>query len=194
MDPKTGFNSISKTFHSLRPPLNLPPPHANISAATYTFSLHHSDSNTFLIDSTTSHKLSYSTFIQRYKTLAQNLTLRGLTKHHTALILSPNLLQVPILYFALLSIGVVVSPTNPISTPSEISHLVNLSKPVIAFTTSFLSHKLPKLAFGTILIDSPEFDSLTTEADVSSTVSPPEVSQSDVAVILYSSGITIRKI
>lgn len=84
----------------------------------------------------------------------------------------------------------VVSPTNPISTPSEISHLVNLSKPVIAFTTSFLSHKLPKLAFGTILIDSPEFVSLTTETDVTSTVSPPEVSQSDVAVILYSSGTT----
>ncbi|KAK2413641.1 4-coumarate--CoA ligase [Trifolium repens] len=195
MDPKTGFNSISRTFQTLRPPLNLPPPHATISAATYTLSLHHkspfSSSSIFLIDSTTSHQLSYSIFIQRSKTLAKNLTLRGLTKHHTALILSPNIFQVPILYFALLSIGVVVSPANPISSPSDISHFINLSKPVIAFTTSFYG-KLPKLPLGTILIDSPEFDSLTTEEtkDNSPTAALPEVSQSDVAVILYSSGTT----
>ncbi|KAK2360052.1 4-coumarate--CoA ligase [Trifolium repens] len=194
MDPKTGFNSISRTFQTLRPPLNLPPPHATISAATYTLSLHHkspfSSSSTFLIDSTTSHQLSYSIFIQRSKTLAINLTLRGLTKHHTALILSPNIYQVPILFFALLSIGVVVSPANPISSPSDISHFINLSKPVIAFTTSFYG-KLPKLPLGTILIDSPEFESLTTEAKGnSSTAVLPEVSQSDVAAILYSSGTT----
>jgi acyl-coenzyme A synthetase/AMP-(fatty) acid ligase len=194
MDPKTGFNSISRTFQTLRPPLNLPPPHATISAATYTLSLHHkspfSSSSIFLIDSTTSHQLSYSIFIQRPKTLAINLTLRGLTKHHTALILSPNIFQVPILYFALLSIGVIVSPANPISSPSDISHFINLSKPVIAFTTSFYG-KLPKLPLGTILIDSPEFESLTTEAKGnSSTAVLPEVSQSDVAAILYSSGTT----
>jgi acyl-coenzyme A synthetase/AMP-(fatty) acid ligase len=106
------------------------------------------------------------------------------------LILSPNIYQVPILFFALLSIGVVVSPANPISSPSDISHFINLSKPVIAFTTSFYG-KLPKLPLGTILIDSPEFESLTTEAKGnSSTAVLPEVSQSDVAAILYSSGTT----
>ncbi|CAK8541138.1 unnamed protein product [Lathyrus sativus] len=193
MDPKSGFNSISKTFHSLRPPLNLPPPHATISAATYILSLRHkspfSDSLPFLVDSTTSYQISHSSFIQRSKTLATNLTtLHGLTKNHTALVLSPNIIQVPILYFALLSIGVVVSPVNPASSPSEISHLINLSKPVIAFTTSVSFHKLPKLPFGTILIDSPEFDSLMTE-DNTSPVSPV-VNQSDVAAILYSSGTT----
>lgn len=82
----------------------------------------------------------------------------------------------------------VVSPVNPVYTPSEISHFLNLSKPVIAFTTSFLSHKLPKFSLGTILLDSSEFDSLTTEA-VSSTALP-EVNQLDVAAILYSSGTT----
>ncbi|CAJ2669609.1 unnamed protein product [Trifolium pratense] len=197
MDPKTGFNSISRTFQTLRPPLNLPPPHATISAATYILSLHYKSpfpsSSTLLIDSSTSHQLSYSNIIQRSKTLAKNLTLRGLTKHHTALILSPNIFQVPILYFALLSIGVVISPANPISTTSDISHFINLSKPVIAFTTSF-NRKLPKLPLGTILIDSPEFESLTTEvkgnSNSSTTAVLPEVSQSDVAAILYSSGTT----
>ncbi|CAI8612206.1 unnamed protein product [Vicia faba] len=193
MDPKSGFNSVSRTFHSLRPSLNLPPPHTTISTATYILSLRHKspspDSLTFLIDSTTSYRISHSNFIQRSQTLATNLiTLHGLTKNHTALVLSPNIIQVPILYFALLSIGVVVSPVNPASTPSEISHLINLSKPIIAFTTSFSFHNLPKLPLGMILIDSPEFDSLTMEGSTSPV--SPVVNQSDVAAILYSSGTT----
>jgi 4-coumarate--CoA ligase len=46
------------------------------------------------------------------------------------------LVQVLILYFSLLSLGVVISPANPISTDSEISWLVHLCNPVIAFATS----------------------------------------------------------
>lgn len=197
VDPKSGFNPASRTFHSLRPPLNLPPPNATISAASYTLSLRRnspwSDSVPALIDSATRHKISYSEFIHRSHTLASNLTtLRGLTKGHTAFVLSPNLIQVPILYFALLSIGVVLSPANPTSTPSEISHLLTLSKPVIAFATSFSAHKLPHLRLGTILIDSAEFDSLMNIATTPSNSLPmiSEVSQSDVAAILYSSGTT----
>ncbi|XP_061344468.1 4-coumarate--CoA ligase-like 9 [Gastrolobium bilobum] len=195
VDPKSGFNTASRTFHSLKPPLNLPPPHANISAAAYTLSLRRnspwSDSVIALVDSATSHQLSYSDLIQRSETLATNLTtLYGLTKGQTAFILSPNLIQVPILYFALLSIGVVVSPANPISTRSEISHLLNLCEPVIAFATSFSAPKLPKLRLGTILLDSPEFDSLTTTTAASIPRGGVEVSQSDVAAVLYSSGTT----
>lgn len=195
MDSNSGFNSASRTFHSLRPPLNLPPPSATLSAAAYTLSLRRnspwSDSEIALIDSATSHQLTYSDFIQRSQNLASNLAnLHGLTKGHTAFILSPNLTQVPILYFALLSIGVVLSPANPASTRSEISHLLALSKPVIAFATSFSAHKLPNLPLRTILLDSPEFDSLMTA--VASSAAPPaeEVRQSDLAVVLYSSGTT----
>ncbi|KAJ1427510.1 AMP-dependent synthetase/ligase [Sesbania bispinosa] len=194
VDPKSGFNSASKIFHSLRRPLNLPPSNATISAAAYTLSLRHnspwSDSVIALIDSATCHQLSYSDFIHCSQTLATNLTtLHGLTKGHTAFILSPNLIQVPILYLALLSIGVVLSPANPTSTRSEISNLLKLSQPVIAFTTSFSANKLQSLPLGTILLDSPEFDSLLKTA---SSIPPPnaEVSQSDVAAVLYSSGTT----
>jgi acyl-CoA synthetase (AMP-forming)/AMP-acid ligase II len=85
----------------------------------------------------------------------------GLSKGDTAFILSLNLVQVLILYFSLLLLGVIISPANPINTESEISKLVQLCNPVIAFATSSTAHKLPTLQFKTICLDSLEFDSST---------------------------------
>ncbi|KAE8010021.1 hypothetical protein FH972_006419 [Carpinus fangiana] len=99
-----------------------------------------------------------------------------------------NLVQVPILYFSLLSLGVVISPANPISTDSEISWLVRLCNPVIAFATSSPAHKLPTFRFKTILLDSPEFDSMTIIP--AQKLDRVEVSQSDLAAIMYSFGTT----
>lgn len=105
--------------------------------------------------------------------------------------LSPNLVKVPILYFALLSLGVVVSPANPISTCAEISHLFQLSSPVISFATSSTAHNLQhNLRLGVILLDSPEFDSLMSMTVAKPVVPRVEVNQSDIAAILYSSGTT----
>lgn len=195
VDPKSGFNRASRTFHSLKPPLHLPPPHVPISAAAYALSLLRNspfpDSVTALIDSATGHHLSYSEFTHRAQTLATNLTSHlKLSKNDTALILSPNLIQVPILCFALLSIGVVVSPANPASTRSELTRLVDISKPVIAFATSATANKLPDLRLGTVIIDSLEFNSLMTTSPPGDQPGRLEVSQSDVAAILYSSGTT----
>lgn len=85
-----------------------------------------------------------------------------------------------------------ISPANPISTESEISHQINLSNPVIAFATSATYQKLPKLKHKTIFIDSPEFDSILTSHTADQEVDRVKVSQSDVAAILYSSGTTGR--
>ncbi|XP_019442840.1 PREDICTED: 4-coumarate--CoA ligase-like 9 [Lupinus angustifolius] len=195
MDPKSGFNHSSRTFHSLKPPLNLPPPHIPISAATYALSLRrHSpfpDSLTALIDSATGNHLSFSDFIQRAQTLATNLTsILKLSKGDTALILSPNLINIPILCFALLSIGVVISPANPASTRSELTRLVRISKPIIAFATSAYADEIPEVKLGTVVIDSEEFESLVMMTRPGVRLGRVEVSQSDVAAILYSSGTT----
>lgn len=71
--------------------------------------------------------------------------------------------------------------------------MVGLSKPIIAFSTSEFSYKLPSLKLGTILTDSPEFDSLLTRQDSESNdFHRVKVNQSDPAAILYSSGTTGR--
>ncbi|KAB2002074.1 hypothetical protein ES319_D11G040800v1 [Gossypium barbadense] len=107
---------------------------------------------------------------------------------------SPLLLFIsPVLYFALMSLGIIVSPANPLGSNSEISHQVQLSKPVIAFATSQTSHKIPSLKHETILLDSPEFLSFLTQSNIDGNVIKRiKVNQSDSAAILYSSGTTGR--
>ncbi|KAJ6371873.1 hypothetical protein OIU77_002233 [Salix suchowensis] len=198
----SGFNSTSRTFHSLRPPIHLPPEETPFSAAEYALSLHADRSpwpdSIAIINSSTSHKLSYSEFITRIKSLTSYLkNVTKLCKNDTAFILCPNSIEVPILYFSLLSLGVVISPANPISSESEISHQISLSSPVIAFAVSKTCHKLPKLKHRTILIDSPEFDSILTMSPAAAATAQQDlekvtVSQSDSAAIMYSSGTTGR--
>ncbi|KAG2384280.1 4-coumarate--CoA ligase-like 9 [Vigna angularis] len=196
-DIRSGFNPASRTFHSLKPPLLLPPPNAAISAASYVLFLrrnsHFPDSSTAVVDSAYGHSLSYGELIHRAENLAANLaTVLKLSKAHTALVLSPNIIQVPILCFALLSLGVVVSPANPLSTRSEITRLFHLSKPAIVFAVTSNAEKTHEFHVRTVLLDSPEFDSLTRTKiqPLSPTTSPTPVTQSDVAAILYSSGTT----
>jgi 4-coumarate--CoA ligase len=196
IDPNSGFNKLTSTFHSLRPPIDLPSEHTPISATDYAFSLRLNSpwpDSLALINSSTGQRVSYSEFICKTETLASYLqSVIGLTKGDTAFVLSQNLIQVPILYFSLLSLGVVISPANPLSTESEILDLIQLCKPVIAFATSSSCHKLPTtlLRFNTILIDSPEFVSMMTSPIQK--LERVEVSQSDLAAILYSSGTTGR--
>ncbi|KAB5515894.1 hypothetical protein DKX38_026542 [Salix brachista] len=203
MNPTSGFNSTSKTFHSLRPPIHLPPEETPLSAAEYALSIHANHSpwpdSIAIINSSTSHKLSYSEFITRIKSLTSYLkNVTKLCKNDTAFILCPNSIEVPILYFSLLSLGVVISPANPISSESEISHQISLCSPVIAFAVSKTCHKLPKLKHRAILIDSPEFDSILTMSPPAAAAAAQRdlekvtVSQSDSAAIMYSSGTTGR--
>ncbi|XP_050270888.1 4-coumarate--CoA ligase-like 9 isoform X2 [Quercus robur] len=200
INSKSGFNRETKTFHSLRPSIHLPPQHIPMSAAEYAFSLRllnsprqHLDSLAF-INSSTGQRVSFSEFISKTQSLASYLrSVIGLSKGDTAFVLSQNLVQVPILCFSLLSLGVVISPANPLNTDSEISRLIQLCNPVIAFSTSSSAHKLSNittLRFKTILLDSPEFDSMTTSSPPIQKLDHVEVRQSDLAAIFYSSGTT----
>ncbi|XP_043724268.1 4-coumarate--CoA ligase-like 9 [Telopea speciosissima] len=197
IDPMSGFCSQTKIYYSLRPPVPLPPETQPLSAAAYALSLLSNtnlspENTTVLIDSATGHRLSHSQFIHRVKALSVNLQTKiGLSRGDTAFILSPTSIQITILYFSLLSLGVVISPANPASTKSEISHQIEISKPVIAFATSATAVKLPSFRHGTVLLDSPDFQSMmtTTSGAESDLV---EVNQLDPAAIMYSSGTTGR--
>ncbi|KAF8036945.1 hypothetical protein BT93_B0003 [Corymbia citriodora subsp. variegata] len=206
VDPSSGYCSATKTFHSLRPPAPLPPPSHPLSVSHYALSLlpsfsSSSSSSTFLVNASSGDRLPYPDFLRRVRSLALSLQSRfSLSKGDVAFILAPTSLHVPVIYFSLLSIGVVVSPTNPLGSPSEIARQVHLCQPAIAFSTSQIAPKLPPVPQGTVLIDSPEFESMLTQYSSSSsgdcpvaeTLPPNRVEQSDSAAIMFSSGTTGR--
>ncbi|KAL7175693.1 hypothetical protein ACSBR2_029308 [Camellia fascicularis] len=116
IDPNSGFCSQTKIFHSLRPTVVLPPQTTPLSAGSFALSLQLScpwRDPTALINSNTGQRISYFDFIQKIKTLAVSLqTLTGLSKGDTAFILSPTSILIPIIYFSLLSIGIVVAKSS----------------------------------------------------------------------------------
>uniref|UniRef100_A0A453Q1J4 AMP-dependent synthetase/ligase domain-containing protein n=1 Tax=Aegilops tauschii subsp. strangulata TaxID=200361 RepID=A0A453Q1J4_AEGTS len=69
--------------------------------------------------------------------------LHRLRPGDVALVVAPSRLEVPVLHVALMSIGTVVSPANPASTPEEYAHQVALSRPVVAFAAPEVAAKLP---------------------------------------------------
>ncbi|KAI4366917.1 hypothetical protein MLD38_022718 [Melastoma candidum] len=201
---RSGFDPKTRTFHCLKPPLPLPPPHSPLSCAQHALSLRlsspwssrHPDSPAFISlrpSRLPPLRISYSQFCSRVDSLSAYLRdVVRLRKGDVAFVLSPNTVNVPVVYFSLLSLGVVVSPANPAGTVSEITRQVGLSRPLIAFTDSGCMHKLPPLRHGTVVLDSLEFESICRSASSSSVhwIDEVEVKQSDLAAILYSSGTT----
>ncbi|KAI6686671.1 hypothetical protein NL676_032584 [Syzygium grande] len=199
IDPNSGFCSDTGTYHSLRPPAPLPRPSAPLSVTDYTFShlASHPPPATAaaLVDVATSRRVAYPDLVRRVRCLASSLRSRlGLSRGDCALIISPNSIDIPVLYLSLFSIGVAVSPCNPTSTAPEILHLIQLSRPSIGFATSETAGKVPSPALGTVLIDSPEFESLTRGVARTGDPDQMDVLQSDTAAILYSSGTTTGKV
>ncbi|EYU23108.1 hypothetical protein ABFS82_09G065900 [Erythranthe guttata] len=205
IDPNNGYCSHTKIYHSLRPPLPLPPPSQPFSIFSYTLSLLHSpttptsaalSTTAFLIDAATGDRLTYSAFLHKVNSLSSSLKSL-LSKNDVAFVLSPPSLHIPILYFSLLSLGAAVSPSNPLSSPTELAHQIQLSKPAVAFSTSALAHKLPP-NLPVVLLDSPEFLSMLEPTLASSggggggggNPHSAAVDQSDSVAILYSSGTT----
>ncbi|CAK9155804.1 unnamed protein product [Ilex paraguariensis] len=194
MDPNSGFCSETKIYHSLRPQVPLPPETTPLSITDYAFSLLRQASTTIsgakFIDVTTHECIPSSELEIRTKTLAFSLQHHvGLCKGDCAFVLSPNSVHIPILYLSLLSLGVIVSPSNPASSKTEISRQIQICKPVIAFVTSDTAHKVASLRYRTIFLDSPEFESMT-KSRTETSPQKIEVFPYDVAAIMFSSGTT----
>ncbi|KAE8816780.1 hypothetical protein D1007_05810 [Hordeum vulgare] len=201
MDARTGYCPTTKSFLSLRAPLPLPPADVPLTFPAFALSLLPSPlpAHPALLDAATGEAISYPAFLSQVRTLVGALRTRVLPlgRGDVAFVLAPARLDVPVLYFALLAAGVVVSPANPALTAGEVSRLVSLSGASVAFAVASTAAKLPA-GLPAILLDSPHFRSLSRSSNRVGVENQSEplhagaVRQSATATILYSSGTTGR--
>ncbi|KAG0478346.1 hypothetical protein HPP92_013065 [Vanilla planifolia] len=191
IDPRSGYCYSTKTYHSLRPSVPLPPESLPLSVASFAFSLLPSPlpANPAFIDAASGRSISFSSFLFQVRSLAASLRSRfHLSSGDAVLVVSPTRLEIPVLYFALLYIGAVPCPSNPLNTASELSRQIDIARPKIVFAVSTISSNLFD-ALPIVHVDSPDFQSLIGSHDHHLSLTP-EVRQSNSAAILFSSGTT----
>ncbi|XP_066380957.1 4-coumarate--CoA ligase-like 7 [Miscanthus floridulus] len=137
MDPRSGYCAATRTFHSLRSPAPLPPLDLPLSFPAFALSFLPDplppSSRPALVDAGTSAAISFPAFLSRTRALAAALrACVRLAPSDVAFVLAPAGVHVPVLYYALMSVGAVVSPANPVLTAAEVSRLLALSNPRIA--------------------------------------------------------------
>lgn len=207
LDPKSGFCTETSIFHSKRAPISLPTtPNLDIFTFVSTRVAVSTSTNIALIDSLTGESLSYPQLWTSVASVASYLVdVHNIKKGDVVLILSPNSILFPVVSFAVMSIGAVLTTTNPLNTAGEISKQISDSKPSLAFTVSLLVPKLcaATSTFPVVLLDrappthprvvSSVFDIIKDgkgKIHRGLVKSSAVVTQNDTASLLYSSGTT----
>ncbi|KAJ9554503.1 hypothetical protein OSB04_018548 [Centaurea solstitialis] len=218
INPDNGFCSKTFIYHSLRPPYPLPPQSSPFSITDFVFSLLQTavTPTASLIDAAMHSRIPYDDLRLLVRNLSASFRRPPLSLSHgaCAFVISPNSSHLPILYLSLFSIGVVVSPSNPVSSVQEISCQIELCRPVVAFAAAESVRKLSEAGFSNPVVliglnefeqdraggctngpqkdwNVPDFESMMRFESKGAGSGPEvEVWQSDTAAILYSSGTT----
>lgn len=202
VDPRSGYSPADSIFYSKRKPIQLPS-NEFLDVTTFISSRAHNGKIAF-IDATTGQKLTFSDVWNAVESLATCLSVKmGIRKGHVVLLLSPNSIFFPIVCLAVMSLGAIITTTNPLNTNAEIAKQINDSKPVVAFTIPQLLPKLTGSNLPVILIGS-DFNNFSSSFNLkivgtlekmikenpSESRVKERVSQNDTATLLYSSGTT----
>lgn len=196
IDPRSGFCSSNSIFYSKRKPLPLPPNHS-LDATTFISSRAHHGHIAF-IDASTGHQFTYQQLWRAVDSVTSSLSNMGIRKGDVILLLSPNSIYFPVVCLSVMSLGAIITTTNPLNTSREIAKQIADSKPVLAFTTPQLLSKITQASpsLPIILMDTTSNSSSTTTLD-EMMKKEPELSrvterfnQDDTATLLYSSGTT----
>ncbi|XP_008221158.1 PREDICTED: 4-coumarate--CoA ligase-like 5 [Prunus mume] len=208
-DGRSGFCNYSSTFYSKRKPIPLP--HNDfLDITTFISSQAHRGTVAF-IDGSTGRQLTYAQLWRAVRSVASSLSDMGIRKGHVVLLLSPNSIFFPVVCLAVMSLGAIITTTNPLNTTGEIAKQIADSKPVLAFTTRQLISKLggSTTNLSIVLIDDDEIKAPNHgNGKIVSTLGEmmvkkerhgssngglnlkEEINQDDTATLLYSSGTT----
>ncbi|XP_006416392.2 4-coumarate--CoA ligase-like 4 [Eutrema salsugineum] len=203
IDSRNGFCNANSTFYSKRNPLPLPA-NTSLDITTFISSQPHHGTTAF-IDAATGHRISFSHFWRAVDRVADCLYHDiGIRRGDVVLILSPNSISIPVVCFAVMSLGAVVTTANPLNTAGEISRQIADSNPKLAFTTPDLAPKLAASAALSVVLTEDRTGSSDLgvcvvgklnemmEKEPSQKRVRDRVDQEETAMLLYSSGTTGR--
>ncbi|PIN04413.1 hypothetical protein CDL12_23048 [Handroanthus impetiginosus] len=202
IDPRSGFCKSNSTFYSKRKPVPLPC-NESLDVTTFISSRAHNGKIAY-IDAATGRQLTFSDVWRAVDAVSSSLSDDfGIRKGDVILLLSPNSIYFPIVCLAVMSLGAIITTTNPLNTSREIAKQIADSKPVLAFTIPQL---LPKLADSNlpIVLLGPDSGSTPNPSKLRIVTTIEEmirrkpsqrrvkerVNQDDTATLLYSSGTT----
>ncbi|CAL0303486.1 unnamed protein product [Lupinus luteus] len=200
IDPRSGFCSSNSIYYSKRKPLPLiQNPFLDI---TTFISSHSHNGNVAFIDSATGHQFTYRQIWLAVDAVSSSLSSIGIRKGDVVFILSPNSIYFPVVALSVMSLGAIITTTNPLNTANEIAKQIKDSKPVIAFTTSQLAPKITASSPNLPIFLMDEEEELKQQSKTVSTLQDmirrepsinrvkERVNQDDTATLLYSSGTT----
>ncbi|KAJ1424224.1 AMP-dependent synthetase/ligase [Sesbania bispinosa] len=202
INPRSGFCASNSIFYSKRKPLPLPPNHS-LDVTTFISSRAHHGKTAF-VDAATGQLFTYQQLWTAVNAVATSLSEMGIRKGNVVLLLSPNSIYFPVVCLAVMSLGAIITTTNPLNTTREIAKQIADSKPVLAFTIPPLVPKIigasPSLPI--ILMDSESATVSVSGAKIVATLNEmmkkepktsqvrDRINQDDTATLLYSSGTT----
>ncbi|XP_059460016.1 probable CoA ligase CCL5 [Corylus avellana] len=199
IDQRSGFCKSNSIFYSKRNP-TAHPPNNSLDVTTFISSRAHHGKIAF-IDASTGAQLTFAELWRAVDSVATWLSNMGVRKGHVILLLSPNSIFFPVVCLAVMSLGAVITTTNPLNTPREIAKQIADSKPVLAFTTRQLVPKLAGSNLRIVLLDEQSIPAVQ-NARIVATLEEllkkqpsgarvrDQVDQDDTATLLYSSGTT----
>ncbi|KAL3840145.1 hypothetical protein ACJIZ3_024736 [Penstemon smallii] len=201
IDQRSGFCKSNSTFYSKRKPIPLPS-NESLDVTTFISSRPHRGKIAF-IDAATGRHLTFTDLWRAVDSVSTSLSVDfSIRKGHVILLLSPNSIYFPIVCLAVMSLGAVITTTNPLNTKAEIAKQIADSKPVLAFTVPEL---VPKLADSNlpIVLCSDFINSNSSNTKIITSIEEilkrepnqkirvrERVNQNDTATLLYSSGTT----
>lgn len=200
MDPASGYCAGTGIYHSKRPPLGLPSAR-ELSLPEFLQKQSCSSSTRIAyVDFASGVSVSYTELHDLIRAAAAGLALLvGVRKGDVLFLLAPNSTRYVILLQAALSIGAIITTSNPLSLPLEIAKQAAECAAKYVVTTAALVHKIADSRLSLILLE---------DAQCYSAISRPHVTfselisanakglpripvyQDDTALLLYSSGTT----
>lgn len=119
VDTQSGYCSSDGIYYSKRPPVWLPE-NPNLDLLTFLFAPQYGD-KIALIDAATGESMTYKELERKIRVLAAGLYKRlGVRKGDVVMLLSPNSIEFPVIFCAVVLLGGAVTTVNQVNTAGEI--------------------------------------------------------------------------